>query len=367
MDAAAFERLGLYDPGVPDAETRLALLQYLVDRGASEDELVHAAHEDRLPGLAIEIMRRQFAPRITPRELVESGEIDLATFDRVWRAAGLPTVDPDAPVLFDWDREVFGAFTAGAVVFGEEATLQFTRVVGAALATIADAALATFGVTLEPTLETGELDELEYTKVAEAATAMLVNEVPAVIAGLFRHHVESARERYLAMGAGERAVLAVGFLDIVGSTQLTWDVGAAKVGSAMSEFERRAAEEIASRGGRLVKTIGDEVMYVATSADDAALIGLALARYADEHPVLTSLRGSVAWGEAVRGIGDFYGPVVNLAARMVKQGEPGQIVVNGELAAALSPSVARGVPLGERTLRGFDAPVPLFLLEAVHA
>jgi len=79
------------------------------------------------------------------------------------------------------------------------------------------------------------------------------------------------------------------------------------------------------------------------------------------------LRGSVAWGEAVRGIGDFYGPVVNLAARMVKQGEPGQIVVNGELAAALSPSVARAVPLGERTLRGFDAPVPLFLLEAVHA
>jgi adenylate cyclase len=269
-------------------------------------------------------------------------------------------------VLFDWDREVFGAFTAGAVVFGEEATLQFTRVVGASLATIADAALAIFGVTLEPTLETGELDELEYTKAAEAATAMLVNEVPAVIAGLFRHHVEAARERYLAMGAGERATLAVGFLDVVGSTQLTWDVGAAAVGSAMSAFERRAAEEVATRGGRLVKTIGDEVMYVATSADDAARIGLALARYADEHPVLTSVRGSVAWGEAVRGIGDFYGPVVNLAARMVKQAEPGQIVVDAECAAALSPTVARTTPLGERRLRGFDEPVALFALEGVE-
>src|SRR5262249_35897957 len=158
--------------------------------------------------------------------------------DRVWRAAGLPAVDPDARVLFDWDRDVFAAFAAGAEVFGEDATLQFTRVVGAALATIADAALAIFGVTLEPTLATGELDEFEYTKASGAATAMLLSEVPAVIAGLFRHHVEAARDRYQAMGAGERAVLAVGFLDVVGSTQLTWDVGAAKVGSAMSEFER---------------------------------------------------------------------------------------------------------------------------------
>jgi len=367
VDAADFERLGVYDPTAPGAETRLALLQYLVDRGATDDELVTAEREDRLPSLAIQIMQRQFAPRITPRELAASAPIDLDTFDRAWRAAGLPALDPDARVLFDWDREVFGAFTAGAVVFGEEATLQFSRVLGASLATIADAALAIFGVTLEPTLETGELDELEYTKAAEAATAMLVNEVPAVIAGLFRHHVEAARERYQAMGSGERAILAVGFLDVVGSTQLMWDVGAAKVGSAMSDFERRAAEEIATRGGRLVKTIGDEVMYVATSADDAARIGLALARFADEHPVLTSLRGGVAWGEAVRGIGDFYGPVVNLAARMVNQAEPGQVAVNAAFAAALSPTVGRTVDLGPRPLRGFDEPVPLYALEGVNA
>jgi hypothetical protein len=227
MDAADFERLGLYDPSAPGADTRLELLQYLVERGATEDELIAAARDDRLPWLAIEIMRRQFAPRITSRELAESGAIDLEAFGRVWRAAGLPAFDPDARVLFDSDREVFAAFTAGAAVFGEEATLQFTRVVGASLATIADAALAIFGVTLEPTLEMGVLDELEYTKAAEAATEMLVNEVPAVIAGLFRHHVEAARDRYQAMGTGERAVLAVGFFDVVGSTKLTWDVGAA--------------------------------------------------------------------------------------------------------------------------------------------
>jgi class 3 adenylate cyclase len=366
MDSGDFERLGLYDPAAPGADTRLALLQYLVERGATEEELVGAAREARLPNLAIDIMRRQLAPRITPRTLATSGPVDLETFDRVWRAAGLPTVDPDAAVLFDWDPEVFAVFTAGAAVFGEDATLQFTRVVGAALATIADAALAIFGVTLEPTLGTGELDELEYTKASEAATAMLVNDVPVVIAGLFRHHVEAARARYLAMGTGERAVLAVGFLDVVGSTQLTWDVGAAKVGSAMSEFERRAAEEIAARGGRLVKTIGDEVMFVATTADDAAVIALALARFADEHATLTALRGSVAWGESVRGIGDFYGPVVNRAARMVKQADPGHIVVDAELAARLSPTVARTVPLGERRLRGFDAPVAVFALEGAE-
>jgi adenylate cyclase len=365
VDSADYERLGLYDPTAPGAETRLALLQHLVARGATEDELVSADREHRLPGLSSELVRRQRAPRITPRQLAESGVMSLETFDAVWRAAGLPAIDPDASVLFDADREVFASFGVGAAVFGEDVTLQFTRVVGAALATIADAALAIFGITVEPEFRSGERDELEFTKVAETASAMLVNEVPKVIAGLFRHHVEAAIDRYQAMGVGERAVLAVGFLDVVGSTQLTWDVGAAAVGSALSEFERRATEEIATRGGRLVKTIGDEVMFVATSADDAARIALALARYADAHPVLTSLRGSVAWGEAVRGFGDFYGPVVNLAARMVKESEPGRIVVDAAFAAMLSPSVARTVRLGDRTLRGFDAPVPMFVLEAV--
>jgi adenylate cyclase len=179
--------------------------------------------------------------------------------------------------------------------------------------------------------------------------------------------VEAAIDRYQAMGVGERAVLAVGFLDVVGSTQLTWDVGAAAVGSALSEFERRAAEEIATRGGRLVKTIGDEVMFVATTADDAATIALELARFADSHPILTALRGSAAWGEAVRGFGDFYGPVVNLAARMVKEATPGAVVVDAEFATALSPSVARTVALGDRLLRGFEEAVPLFALEAVDA
>jgi adenylate cyclase len=235
------------------------------------------------------------------------------------------------------------------------------------LATIADAALAIFGITVEPEFAAGERDELEFTKVAEAASAMLVNQVPLVIAGLFRHHVEAAIDRYQAMGVGERAVLAVGFLDVVGSTQLTWDVGAAAVGSALSEFERRAAEEIATRGGRLVKTIGDEVMFVATTADDAATIALELARFADSHPILTALRGSAAWGEAVRGFGDFYGPVVNLAARMVKEATPGAVVVDAEFATALSPSVARTVALGDRLLRGFEEAVPLFALEAVDA
>ena len=365
MDAADFERLGLYDASAPDAETRLELLRHLVELGASEDELVLAARQQRLHGLSSVLVRRQHAPRLTPRELAASGVIDLDTFDRVWRAGGLPTLDPDVPVLFDADRDVFAAFSAGAAVFGEEATLQFTRGLGGSLATIADAALAIFGLTVEPSLKTGERDELEFSIAAETASAMLVDEVPTVIAGLFRHHVEAARDRYQAMGMGDRATLAVGFLDVVGSTQLTWDIGAAAVGSAMSQFERRAAEEIARRGGRLVKTIGDEVMFVATTADDAAAIALALARFADEHPTLTSVRGSVAWGEAVRGIGDFYGPVVNIAARMVKEAEPGHVVVNGDLAALLSPSVARAVSLGERKLRGFGEPIEVFALEGV--
>jgi class 3 adenylate cyclase len=58
--------------------------------------------------------------------------------------------------------------------------------------------------------------------------------------------------------------------------------------------------------------------------------------------------------------------VVNLAARMVKQADPGQVVADAGFAAALSPTVGRAVPLGARRLRGFDDPVEVFALEAVE-
>jgi len=88
---------------------------------------------------------------------------------------------------------------------------------------------------------------------------------------------------------------------------------------------------VAANNGAVVKTIGDEVMFVATTAADAAEIAVELVAFADQHPALRGLRGGLAWGRLVRGYGDYYGPVVNLAARAVKEAQPGEVLADLEL------------------------------------
>ncbi len=83
-------------------------------------------------------------------------------------------------------------------------------------------------------------------------------------------------------------------------------------------------------GGRVVKMIGDEAMFVADSALDAARIGLALAEaYADDE-LLSDVRVALAVGPVLVQDGDYYGPVVNLASRVVNMAAPGAVLVTDE-------------------------------------
>jgi adenylate cyclase len=83
-----------------------------------------------------------------------------------------------------------------------------------------------------------------------------------------------------------------------------------------------------------------------------------------EHDVLTELRGGLAAGGLIRGYGDFYGPEVNRAARIVQLAEPGMILVSEsvrELAGA--DGGYRFDPAGTRDLAGFEEPTAVFALE----
>ena len=113
-------------------------------------------------------------------------------------------------------------------------------------------------------------------------------------------------------------------------------------------------------GARLVKTIGDEVMFVAGNAPDA--VDIACALVAD--PELPPLRVGLAAGEVVTRDGDLYGPVVNLAARLVATAEPDQIVFDAETLPQVARWCrARATSVGTRTLQGFDEPVEVFALD----
>ena len=112
--------------------------------------------------------------------------------------------------------------------------------------------------------------------------------------------------------------------------------------------------------GRLVKLIGDEVMFVAESASAAADIALALVDAFASHEVLPPVHAGIASGKVVARDGDYSGVVVNLAARALSVAEPSTVLVDRATRTELAddPRFAVGAET-EHMLKGFDTPVPL--------
>jgi adenylate cyclase len=182
---------------------------------------------------------------------------------------------------------------------------------------------------------------------------------------MLRRHFEIAR-RPLDADTGllrgyDSQDLAVGFVDLVDSTSLVQQLSIGDLGAALSEFEAQTVDTIVGGGGRLVKLIGDEAMFVAPAAGAACTIALELADTLAHHAVLPLARGGLAVGEVLIREGDYFGPVVNLAARAVKLADPGYVFASAEIARAADGY--QFTPVGAQRLKGFDEPVELFRLE----
>ena len=77
----------------------------------------------------------------------------------------------------------------------------------------------------------------------------------------------------------------------------------------------------------------------------------------DSHRVLPPARGAVTDGLVTLRDGDYFGPVVNLAARLVHLADPGQVVAPADVATVLDPSSYVCRPAGTHAVRGFTDPV----------
>jgi adenylate cyclase len=143
----------------------------------------------------------------------------------------------------------------------------------------------------------------------------------------------------------------VGFVDLVGSTALAQRLSTRELGTLLGEFEGLAADTVTAAGGRVVKLIGDEVLYTASDEAAGCTIALGLARTLGDHPGLPAARAGVAAGEVLLRDGDVFGPVVNLAARAAKIAAAGEVVVPAAVAQAAGIPAQ---PLAQHQPRGFE-------------
>jgi class 3 adenylate cyclase len=275
------------------------------------------------------------------------------------------------------------AFEQGSALMGDDAILAFTRLLGAAAIQIAEAAVALFYSELGPGTEREGRDELTRAQLAETAT-MAFTAVPDVLAQMVFDQFERALRRAVAvrgwaqesgvspseavdpLTAGANAeYVALGFVDLVGSTAWAQSLSLRDQSLALSRFESAAWSSAVLCGGRVVKMIGDEVFFAAPTADTACRIGIDVIRAAAEDEVLPPARGVVGLGYATPREGDYFGPLVNLLSRMVKIGQPGQLVVTDAAAGQLSTDDWNLRTLELADLRGVPGPVRAAVVEPV--
>ncbi|PJI94562.1 adenylate/guanylate cyclase domain-containing protein [Luteimicrobium subarcticum] len=130
---------------------------------------------------------------------------------------------------------------------------------------------------------------------------------------------------------------AVGFADIVDFTKRTAGYDSVELSQFVQSFEAGARDRIASAGGRVVKTIGDAVLFVADTVATGAEVALRLRESPDEPGAAgVPVRVSLVWGRVLSRFGDVFGPSVNLAARLVDIAEPGSVLMDRATAALLA-------------------------------
>lgn len=352
--ADELERLGVYDPREPHAAQRLELLEFLVSLGATADDLVE--YRDELPALASVVAIRG-GSMITIAEAAERSGLPEAKLRQIGRAAGFPDPGPDDRVFAESFIGVAAVLTAAESVFGEAAVMQLVRVMGSAMARVSDALVSAFLVNVEPPVRGTDPVGLGVARANSEAAALLPGVGPALDA-LLRQHLVASRRTIVgdAEFAYETQRMCVGFVDLVGSTALTQRLTTGELGAVLTEFENTASDIVTAVGGRVVKLIGDEILYTVGDEPSACKIALELVAAFSEHPRIPAVRAGVAAGDVMLRDGDVFGPVVNLAARAVKLAAPGEVVASPDVAAAAG---RRSEPIGQQALKGFDDQIEL--------
>ncbi|MBT7428730.1 MAG: adenylate/guanylate cyclase domain-containing protein [Ilumatobacter sp.] len=371
LTAAGLRARGIDHERAQDDNDLLDSVRVLLSRGVTLDELEEF-------GFAKALSQRSIRPNplhgIDADEALDHVGIDEEFSRRLRLAMGLQ--GGSGLGLTPEELEATRLFASLADLVGEQEMLSVVRVVGSSTARIARATTELLRVNFQPPIDT---TPARLTDAVEAYAALIDASLPAFLdatAALVRRHLAAvlADEQAWMVDASRSATLqehAIGFADLVGFTAFTEQVDAAAFMAAMVQFEREVQDAVVDHGGTVVKLFGDEVMFATPDPVSAVRVAAALVGIGRDIPGLDGMRVGLAYGQVIRSGGDFYGTVVNTAARIVGQAYPDAIVATQRVVDALRAherasdppgQVCETQPLGPHDLRGIQQPVELYRL-----
>lgn len=334
------------------------LRTHLAELGATDDQLDGLGNDD-LIGLAGDLQLRAGLD-LDLADVAREAGCDPDQVKAIYEGLGLRVTDLAG--FGDGDVALTSLVVHDTSGIVDTIGPQLLRVAGSALTRLAEATVAAYVQDVEHRDDATRdlLAEADQNALASALVGVLGDALPTV----FRHHMWTAVRRQRSAQSGvvapEIVRLAIGFVDLVGFTSMSRFATPAGLIATIEHFERTAFDVALRHGGRIVKSIGDEVMIAAADAPTVAAIALELIESTGDDPSVAP-RGGVSAGEVLFRLGDYYGSVVNLASRLTAEAVPGEVLTDQPLAASAALAVH---PAGRRSLKGFDEPVAVWSVES---
>lgn len=302
-------------------------------------------------------------PVLTSEEVAQAAGVSLEEARRLWRALGFPDAGEQA-AFSDADlaalSTLVGTVEAGAIDF--DTAVRMTRAMGQTMARLADWQVATLAPRVEE-LEAGP--EATGSRIGSALRVLDDVALPfeRLLIYSWRRHLAAAVGRVEALGAADEdlhtTLVTVGFADLVSFTALSNEIAEGRLADMVEVFESRCADVVAGRHGRVIKTLGDSVLFVSEDPVQALGIALDITRVIGEDPRLPDVRLGLATGSVIMRLGDVFGPPVNLAARLTSVARRNRVIVDRATADLLPTDDYETRALPARPVRGFGLVEPV--------
>lgn len=293
---------------------------------------------------------------LSRREVAEQVGVSVDDAARLWRALGFPDVGDDRAAFADIDVEALSlaVMLARRGILDETSQSAVTRTVGQAMSRLAEWQVGFLFslMSQQPDAVLGEDRD---------ATGFIEEMVPILErfhSYAWRRHLDAYAARALAGHGVDRSEgSVVGFVDISGYTSLTRKIDVDGLGTLLERFESITADLVSAAGGRVVKSLGDEVLFLCDHSLPAVHLALDIVARCNDDPDMPEVRAGLAYGAVMSRLGDVFGSTVNIASRLTGVARPSSVLVDRTLADVLrSDDAADDLtlrPLSRVAVRGF--------------
>lgn len=306
------------------------------------------------------------APTMTILDLAEKLSCSVEQVQQYWLAAGFPKADPEKVMFTDADYEAMAVWLEN-VENNQLSQATVTSLMRAQSHMNDRLVLWQLESLVSDLQQRYRLDDSEARLLVLDRIDQYIDLLQQQVGYAWRRQLASLllttnqemrhRDRQEKSPDAYPLERSLGFVDMVAYTRRSKVMNATDLADLVQRFDTICRSVISSRGGRVVKTIGDAVLYIAHELPVAADIVCALMAELQAEEQMLPVRASLVHGWVVSRSGDIFGPCVNLASRLVDVAHRGTILVDAQTADDLKSYDKRGIfhmELAERAdLRGF--------------